>query len=213
MPAVLSVGAYAKAPTRARFRVTVTGTDQLSWSYRYPQPETRTCHGQERVGNGSQTVRYSTAHPVTISARAASGQPKLGPGPMDSARFPVDATITRQSTVTGCPSNEPQDPPDCGTKQFSILGNLRYLDVGRLGLFSIAASAVHPFHNCPNLAGEVGVNDPVGVGIRAARARLSEKKLLRGRKRSFVVTGTGSEQDRTALFQSRWTAHFRRLRR
>jgi hypothetical protein len=210
--AVLAAGVSARGPERARFRVTVTGTDQASWSYRYPEPATRSCNGQDRVGNGSQTVRYSTAHPVTISARSASGQPKLGPGPMDSARFPVAATITRQSTVTGCVSNEPQDPPDCGTKQFSIPGNLRYLDVARLGLFSIAASAVHPFQNCPNFNGEVGVNDPVGVGVRAARARLSEKKLLRGRKRSFDVTGTGSERDRTVLFQSSWKAHFRRLR-
>jgi hypothetical protein len=209
---MLAVGVSAKGPERAKFSVTVTGTDQLSWSYRYPG--TRACNGQERIGDGSQTVRYSTTHPVTISARSASGQPKLGPGPMDSARFPVAATITRQSTVTGCPSNEPEPPPDCGSKQFSILGNLRYLDRGRLGFFSIAASAAtNLFHNCPNFIGRIGQDDPVGVGLRAARARLSEKKLLRGRKRRFVVTGTGSERDRTALFQSSWKAEFRRLRR
>jgi hypothetical protein len=212
--AVLAPGTEARAHEHAKFKVTVTGTDQATWNYQLPP-----CHGQAGVANGSQTVTYATAHSVTGFARSAGGEvPKLGPGPLDGLRFPVEAAITRQSSDSGCQGDDRTGPPDCGTKHFTVLANLRFLRRARLGFFSMAASLkTNVFHNCPNFGGYVGRDDMLGVGVRqAAPGRLSPKTLFHGRKRSFLVKGKGSERDSykggSVVLESSWTAHFHRLR-
>jgi hypothetical protein len=211
--AALAPGTEARAHDHAKFKVTVTGTDEATWNYQLPP-----CQGQAGVANGSQTVTYATAHSVTGFARpAGGGMPKLGPGPLDGLRVPVEATITRQSSDTGCQGDDRTGPPDCGTKHFTVLTNLRYLRRARLGFFSMAASLkTNVFHNCANFAGYVGRDDMLGVGIREALARLSPKTLFHGRKRSFLARGKGSERDSyrggSLVLQSSWTAHFHRLR-
>jgi hypothetical protein len=220
----IALPAEASSPKRAKFRVTVTGMDQSSWNYRFRNR----CPGTgstDVVGTGSETIRYTTARPVVISARPPRGgsklelgldrtasRPRLGPGPEDGARFQVRATITRQTTVTPCSDGDPPTSSDCGTKSFSILGNLRFLGAARLGFFSMAASRRYPFSNCPNYFGRA--RGSVGVGTREAGGRLSTKTLFNRRKRRFTVTGRSFSRSPSygADHRSNWKATFRRIR-
>jgi hypothetical protein len=110
----------------------------------------------------------------------------------------------------------PTAAPDCGTKNFNVLGNLRYLRKARLGFVTMAASLrLDVFQNCPNFFGAVGREDSLGVGLRTALAKLPQKTLFNSRKRRLVVTGTGTEHEssssRSVAFATRWKAVFRRL--
>jgi hypothetical protein len=213
----------ASAARPAKFRVTASGTDTESWSYRSANG-CQTTPPTEFVNTGSETVRYRTARPVVISARPPVGGdedidptaklPTLGPGPNRGARFPVNATITRQATVTRCRGDSDSlTGSDCGTKSFSILGNLRFLTEGRgLAFFSMAASRRYPFRSCHNYFGRA--RGSVGIGTRESAARLSTKTLFNPRKRRFRVTARSVWRSprHGARFETTWTATFRRIR-
>jgi hypothetical protein len=101
--AALAPAAGARTPLRAKFKVTLSGVDQANWSYRYPATAPRRlCVPHERIGSGTQTVRYASQSAFVVKAKSSrNGMPKLAPGALNGARFPVQATITRQSSDTG----------------------------------------------------------------------------------------------------------------
>lgn len=210
----------ASAAERAKFRVSVTGTDHARWSYRIANG-CRSTPPRDFVNSGSETVRYKTARAVVISARPPAGGnpaldptanlPTLGPGPKRGARFPVNATITRQTAVT-CTDEDSATGSDCGTKNFSILGNLRFLNGGRLGFFAMAASRRYPFRDCHNYFGRA--RGSVGIGTRESGARLSKRTLFNSRKRRFTVKASSLWRSprHGATFQTNWKATFRRIR-
>ena len=106
-----------------------------------------------------------------------------------STRSPSARRLALTSAVlcTTCDDGDPVAASDCGTKSFSILGNLRFLNGGRLGFFSMAASRRYPFRNCRNYFGRE--RGSVGIGTRESGARLSKRTLFNPRKRHFTVMG------------------------
>lgn len=151
--------------------------------------------------------------PARVRFDPTTKLPTLGPGPNRGARFPVDATITRQTSVTRCPEGDDSvTPSDCATKSFSVLGNLRFLLSGRLAFFSVAASRRYPFRNCHNYLGRA--RGSVGIGTRESGARLSKRTLFNPRKRRFTVRARSVWRSprHAAVVVTTWKATFRRIR-